>query len=60
MADSEQKKDIYGSLGGEPATMKEWTNCAAEQLEKAVRQRPMVSLALALAAGFLLASLRRR
>jgi hypothetical protein len=74
MADSEQK-DTYGYLGGEPATLKELMSCltaAVEKLvktegeatrahlEKTVRERPLLSLAVAVAAGYLLASLRRR
>ena len=59
MPDSEQK-DTYGSLGGEPTTFKELANCLAAELEKTVRERPLVSVAVALAAGYLLASLRRR
>jgi len=74
MADSEQK-DTYGSLGNEPTTLKELVSCvtaAVEKLikadggatrahlEKTVRERPLLSLAVAAAAGYLLASLRRR
>ena len=57
--DSEQK-DSYGSLGGEPTTLKELVDALAKELEKIVRERPLVSVAVALAAGYLLASLRRR
>ena len=59
MPDSEQK-DTYGSLGGEPMTLEELVNRLAKELEKTVRERPLVSVAVALAAGYLLASLRRR
>jgi ElaB/YqjD/DUF883 family membrane-anchored ribosome-binding protein len=59
MADSEQK-DTYGSLGAEPVSLEEWAKCLAAELEKTVRARPLLSVAVAAAAGFLLASLRRR
>jgi hypothetical protein len=59
MPDSEQK-DSYGSIGGEPATLKELLDSLTKELEKTVRERPLVSVAVALAAGYLLASLRRR
>lgn len=59
MPDSEQK-DTYGSLGGEPAAAKELIACLAEQLEKTVRERPLISVVVAAAAGYLLASLTRR
>jgi ElaB/YqjD/DUF883 family membrane-anchored ribosome-binding protein len=56
----DQQKDTYGSLGGEPTTLKELLDALAAELEKTVRERPLVSVAVALAAGYLLASLRRR
>ena len=74
MADSENK-DTYGYLGNEPATLKELMSCltaAVEKLvktegeatrahlEETVRERPLLSLTAAVAAGYLLASLRRR
>jgi hypothetical protein len=59
MADGE-RKDTYGSVGSEPATFKELVDCAVEQLEKSVRERPLAAVGIALAAGFLLASIRRR
>jgi ElaB/YqjD/DUF883 family membrane-anchored ribosome-binding protein len=59
MADGEQK-DTYGSLGGEPITLKELVDRTVEQLEKSVRERPLTAVGIALAAGFLLASIRRR
>lgn len=59
MPDNEQK-DTYGSLGGEAVTIKEWIDCLAGQLEKTMRERPLLSLAMAAAAGYLLASFRRR
>ena len=55
-----ERKDTFGSLGGEPVELKEWIDCLAKQLEKVVRERPLLSVAAALAAGFVLASLRRR
>ena len=59
MPDSEQK-DTYGSVGGEPVTVNELIARLTEQLEKTVRERPLVSIAAAAAAGYLLASLGRR
>jgi hypothetical protein len=59
MPDSEQK-DTYGSLGGEPVTVNELIARLTEQLEKTVRERPLVAVAVAAAAGYLLASLGRR
>jgi hypothetical protein len=59
MANSEHK-DTYGSLGGEPMTFKELVDRTVEQLEKSVRERPLAAVGIALAAGFLLASIRRR
>ena len=58
MADGEQK-DTYGSLGGEPMTLKELMDHAVKELEKSVRERPLAAVGIALAAGFLLASMRR-
>jgi ElaB/YqjD/DUF883 family membrane-anchored ribosome-binding protein len=55
-----ERKDTYGSVGSEPATPQEWANYLAEQLEKTVRERPLLSIAVAAVAGFFLASLRRR
>jgi ElaB/YqjD/DUF883 family membrane-anchored ribosome-binding protein len=59
MADGEQK-NTYGSLGGEPMTLKELVDRTVEQLEKSVRERPLAAVGIALAAGFVLASIRRR
>ena len=59
MPDSEQK-DTYGSLGGEPVTVNELIARLTKQLEKTVRERPLVAVAVAAAAGYLLASLGRR
>jgi ElaB/YqjD/DUF883 family membrane-anchored ribosome-binding protein len=74
MADGEQK-DTYGYLGNEPTTFKELMSCLTDavdklvknegaatraHLEKTVRERPLLSIAVAVAAGYLLASLRRR
>ena len=59
MADSEQK-DTYGSLGAEPVSLEEWAKCLAAELEKTVRARPLAAVGVALAVGFVLASLRRR
>ena len=59
MADSEQK-DTYGSLGEEPMSLEEWAKRLAAELEKTVRARPLASVAVAAAAGFVLAALIRR
>jgi ElaB/YqjD/DUF883 family membrane-anchored ribosome-binding protein len=59
MADGEHK-NTYGSLGGEPMALKELMNRAVVELEKSVRERPLAAVGIALAAGFLLASIRRR
>jgi hypothetical protein len=59
MPDTSQK-DTFGSLGGEPVNLKELANYLGAQLEKVVRERPLASVAVALAAGYLLASLKRR
>jgi hypothetical protein len=59
MADSEPK-DTFGSVGDEPVTLKELIDRATEQLERSVRQRPLAAVGIALALGFVLASIRRR
>jgi hypothetical protein len=74
MADGKQN-DTCGSLGNEPRTLKELMSDvlaaverlietdggpARAQLEQMVRERPLTSLAVAAAAGYLLASLGRR
>jgi ElaB/YqjD/DUF883 family membrane-anchored ribosome-binding protein len=62
MAETE-RKDTYGNLGIEPGVLKEQYAellAAIERLEKAVRQRPLLALGIAAAAGFVLGALRRR
>ena len=59
MADSEQK-DTYGSLGEEAMSLEEWAKHLATELEKTVRAQPLLSVAVAAAAGFVLAALIRR
>ena len=74
MADGEHK-DTYGSLGGEPATFKELISYLTAEverlvktegqatrahLEKTVCERPLLSLTVVVAAGYLLGALRRR
>ena len=53
-------KDTFGSVGDEPVTLKELLDLATEHLEKSVRARPLAAVGIALAVGFVLASLRRR
>ena len=62
MAETE-RKDTYGHLRSEPGVMKEQYAellAAIERLEKAVRERPLLAVGIALAAGFVLGALRRR
>jgi ElaB/YqjD/DUF883 family membrane-anchored ribosome-binding protein len=62
MADTE-RKDTDGTLGIEPDALKEQYAellAAIERLEQAVRQRPLLALGIAAAAGFVLGALRRR
>jgi len=62
MAESE-RKDTYGSRGAEAGVMKEQhaeLAAAIERLEKAVRERPLVAVGIAVAAGFVLSALLRR
>lgn len=50
-------------LAGEPGTMKEdypELFAALERLEKAVRERPLMAVGIAVAAGFMLSALLRR
>jgi hypothetical protein len=59
MADSEPK-DTWASLGAESETLKELVDRVARELEKAVREKPLAAVGIALVAGFLLASITRR
>ena len=62
MAETE-RKDTPGYLGSEPGVMKEQYAellAAIERLEKAVRERPLLAVGIAVAAGFVLGALRRR
>ena len=74
MAES-TKRDTFGSVGGEPVTLKELMDALAAAIEKVaksdgqatlarleetVRQRPLLSIAVAAAVGFVLGSLGRR
>jgi ElaB/YqjD/DUF883 family membrane-anchored ribosome-binding protein len=62
MADTE-RKNTHGTLGLEPDALKEQYAellAAIERLEKAVRERPLLALGIAAAAGFVLGALRRR
>lgn len=55
-----EQKDSCGSIGGEPVTAKELIASLARQIEKTVRDRPLISVAVAAATGYLLASFTRR
>ena len=74
MAES-TKRDTFGSVGVEPVTLKELMDALAAAIEKlsksdgqatlarleeTVRQRPLLSIAVAAAVGFVLGSLGRR
>lgn len=59
MPDNE-RKDTFGYLGTEPGVIKEQYAELLAALEKAVKERPLLAVGIAVAAGFLLGALRRR
>jgi ElaB/YqjD/DUF883 family membrane-anchored ribosome-binding protein len=62
MAETE-RKDTQSCLGAEAGVLKEQYAellAAIERLEKAVRERPLLAVGIAVAAGFVLGAVRRR